>query len=122
MVDVAPAYLVGVGGAFGAVLRHWVYTRLKREGDPVPRATLTVNVLGSFVLGLVTFAGAGGDVALFVGTGACGAFTTFSSFGFETVDRWDSGQRRAATSNAVGTLVLSLAAVAVGWLVAGVLP
>ncbi len=116
---IAPAYLVGLGGALGAVLRHWVYGQLKREGDPVPRATLTVNVLGSIVLGFVTFSGAGGDVALFVGTGACGAFTTFSSFGFETVDRWSSGEKRAAVLNAVGNLVLSLGGVAVGWLVAG---
>ncbi|WP_439026069.1 fluoride efflux transporter CrcB [Haloarchaeobius sp. DT45] len=118
MVGISPAYLVGLGGALGAVLRHWVYAHLKREGDPVPRATLTVNVLGSFVLGFVTFSGAGGDVALFVGTGACGAFTTFSSFGFETVDRWSSGEKRAAVLNAGGNLVLSLGGVGLGWLVA----
>ncbi|WP_435335614.1 fluoride efflux transporter CrcB [Haloarchaeobius sp. TZWWS8] len=119
MSTIAPAYLVGLGGALGALLRHWVYSHLKRAGDPVPRATLTVNVVGSLVLGFLTAAAPGQDLALFVGTGACGAFTTFSSFSFETVDRWTDGKRLAAVANALGNLVLSLAAVAAGWTLAG---
>jgi CrcB protein len=95
-----------------------VYARLKREGEPVPRATLTVNVVGSFVLGVLTAVDSGNDVALFLGTGACGAFTTFSSFGFETFDRWERGERRAAVVNATGNLVVALLAVALGWVVA----
>ncbi|WP_121823526.1 fluoride efflux transporter CrcB [Halostella salina] len=114
---VSPAYLVGVGGVLGAVARHLVYVGLK-DGDDVPRATLAVNVVGSFALGALTAAGVGESAALLLGTGACGAFTTFSSFSVETVQLWDAGNRRAAAANAVLNLTCSLAAVALGWLVA----
>ncbi|WP_135819648.1 fluoride efflux transporter CrcB [Halostella litorea] len=113
-----PAYLVGVGGVLGAVARHLVYVALRGD-DPVPRATLAVNAVGSFALGALTAAGADGSAALLLGTGACGAFTTFSSFSVETVQLWDTGDRRAAAANAALNLACSLAAVAAGWLVAG---
>ncbi|WP_323676348.1 fluoride efflux transporter CrcB [Halorubellus sp. PRR65] len=114
-----PASLVGLGGALGAVARHAVYERVDNTAA-IPHATLTVNVLGSLVLGFVTGLGAagvlGGDALLFVGTGACGAFTTFSTFAFETVDRRQRGTHVAA-ANALGTLALALAAAALGhWL------
>jgi len=112
-----PAYLVGVGGVVGAVARHLVYLALKDGGD-VPRATLVVNAVGSFALGALTAAGAGRSAALLLGTGACGAFTTFSSFSVETVQLWDAGNRRAAAANAGLNLACSLAAVALGWVVA----
>jgi len=116
---VNPAFLVGIGGALGAVARHAVYERVANDTD-VPHATLAVNVLGSLVLGLATGLGAsgvlGGDALLLVGTGACGAFTTFSTFAFETVDR-GTRSTRAAAANALGTLALALAGAAVGfWL------
>lgn len=113
-----PASLVGLGGALGAVARHAVYVRVENDSD-VPRATLAVNVLGSLVLGLATGLGAAGvlgaDALLFVGTGACGAFTTFSTFAFETVDRKAARGTRAAAANAAGTLALALLAAAVGF-------
>jgi CrcB protein len=115
---VNPAYLVGVGGALGAVARHALYVHVDNDTD-VPRATLAVNVIGSLVLGLVTGLGAAGvlgaDALLFVGTGACGAFTTFSTFAFETVDRNETRGTRVAAANAVGTLALALAAAALGF-------
>lgn len=113
-----PAYLVGIGGALGALARHAVYV-LSRRGGYVPHGTLTVNALGSLVLGYVTFAGLNGDALLFVGTGVCGAFTTFSSFSFETFQLWEAGERQRAIVNAVGNLVASLGAVGLGWLLAG---
>ncbi|WP_435360507.1 fluoride efflux transporter CrcB [Haloarchaeobius sp. DFWS5] len=121
MASIPAPYLVGLGGAAGALLRHWVYAQLKREGDAVPTATFTVNVVGSFVLGFLTAFDPGNDALLFAGTGASGAFTTFSSFGFETVDRWYDGKKRAAVANATASLVFSLTAVGFGWAVAGAL-
>ncbi|PSP88941.1 fluoride efflux transporter CrcB [Halobacteriales archaeon QS_4_69_34] len=115
MVD--PAHLVGTGGAIGALLRYWVGKRV--AGRDVPLATPLVNVVGSFVLGLLVFAGVGGDTLLFVGTGACGSFTTFSSFSYETVRLWESGEPVRATAYAGGTLAASLAAVGTAWLLAG---
>ena len=109
------ALLVGVGGAVGAVLRFGVDDAI--DAGAFPAGTLTVNVAGSFALGLVTFAGAGGDLALFVGVGACGAFTTFSSFSVETVRLFESGESGLGSLYAVGTLLGALSAVGLAWLV-----
>jgi CrcB protein len=105
----AAAHLVGVGGALGAVLRHLVVEAV--DADRLPFGTFTVNVVGSFALALVTVAGRGDEVALFVGTGACGAFTTFSSFSVETVRLWETGRRVRALGYASGTFVAAALAV-----------
>ena len=112
-VDIAPAHLVGAGGALGAVLRHAVSQRV--EAGEFPAGTLVVNVVGSFVLGLVVALGAESGVALFVGTGACGSFTTFSSFSVETVRLWETGERRRAFVNAAANLAGAVAAVGLAW-------
>ncbi len=119
MVTLDPAHVVGVGGAVGALLRHWVGQRVGNEGFPA--GTLVVNVLGSFVLGLVTFAGAGSDLVLLVGVGACGSFTTFSSFSFETVRLYETGERTRAAVNAVANLAGALLAVGAAWLLVQIL-
>lgn len=90
-MELEPAHLVGTGGAIGAVLRHFVGLWIRH--DRFPFGTLSVNVGGSFVLGLVTFAGITNEVALLVGIGACGSFTTYSSFSFETVRLWETGDQ-----------------------------
>ena len=118
MVD--PTVLVGAGGALGAVLRHELSRRVDRAAA-APAGTVAVNVVGSFVLGFVTAAGASERALLLVGTGACGAFTTFSSFSFDTVSLWiDDGRPRAAVCNAALTLAAALGAVGAGWWLASV--
>ena len=76
--------------------------------------TLAVNIVGSLVLGVVA-AGGAGEVRTVVGIGFCGSFTTFSTFGFETLHLFESGQRRLAASNVALSVVLGLAAVSLGW-------
>jgi len=113
-----PAYLVGTGGAIGAVCRYLVATaivdRLGPTRFPVP--TLVVNVVGSFALGVVLFGGFGDPITLFFGVGVCGAFTTYSSFSVRTVRLWEDSMRGYAVCNALGNLALSAAAVGVAWL------
>lgn len=115
------ALLVGIGGAVGAVARFIVGELL--ESHPLTRAlpssTLAVNVLGTFLLGLLTFGGAGDDVALLVGTGACGAFTTFSSFSVQTVEQWEAGERALAVGYSLGMLAAAGGALGVAWLLIG---
>jgi CrcB protein len=98
---------VVVGGAVGAVVRHLVSRWL--NGDTAPWGTLAVNVAGSFLLGVVLAAAGPAAVAL-VGTGFCGALTTYSTFALETAEL----PRVRAVAYAAASLVLGLAAVALG--------
>ncbi len=110
-----PAHLVGTGGAIGAICRHLVYRHLSSDG--LPLATLTVNVLGSFVFALLVFGGASESTVKLIGIGACGAFTTFSSFSVETVQLWEREKRLLAAANAGGNLLLALGGIGLAWLV-----
>ena len=112
-MEVPPAQLVGAGGALGAVLRYLVGEFVPSERFPF--GTLAVNVLGSFALAVVTVAAASTEIALLVGTGVCGSFTTYSSFSVETVRLWEEGSRLRAGIYAVGTLCLCLLAVGLAW-------
>jgi CrcB protein len=105
-----------LGGAVGAVTRflvgHLVHTRVD---ESMPWGTLTVNVTGSLLLGLVAGASTGlpGWVGSLVGTGFCGALTTYSTFAYETarLSRW------RALVNVTLTLVIGIGAAALGWFV-----
>jgi CrcB protein len=120
VIPESPALLVGLGGALGATLRYAVGEALADRDTPFPVPTLAVNTLGTFTLGVLTFAGAGEDALLLFGTGLCGAFTTFSSFSVETVRLWDAGTRGLALAYALGTLALAGVALAAAWSLAGV--
>ena len=116
-----PAYLVGTGAAVGAVARYLVADLVVRwQGSgPFPTSTLVVNVIGSFVLGLVVFGGASEPAALLIGTGACGAFTTYSSFSVQTVRLWEDDRAGLAAVNAVGNFAFCGIAVGLAWLLVG---
>lgn len=117
--------LLVVAGALGAVSRFALDSFVKsRLGNTTfPWATIGINVTGSFVLGLlagsVMFHGASSDLQAVVGTGFCGGYTTFSTASFETVRLVQSGKHYSALLNAIGTLVLSVAACAAGVALAG---
>ena len=110
--------LVGVGGAVGAACRYGVGIKLFRRAYPIP--TVVVNVVGSFLLGLVIAVGAGDRLLLLVGIGFCGAFTTYSTFSVDTVRLWDESPFRAVVY-AVGTLLACILAVGVAYGVGAVL-
>lgn len=118
-LTIQPAHVVGTGGAIGAVLRYLVGLYLPSERFPF--ATLAVNALGSFALGLLTFAGTSGDLSLLLGLGVCGSFTTYSSFSVETVRLWETGSPLRAGIYAAGTFLACLLAVGVSWLTVWIL-
>ena len=90
--------------AFGGISRYVldVFVQERVRGD-LPWGTCVVNLSGSFVLGLITglalYHGMHEDARLVLGTGFCGAFTTFSTFGFETVRLAEGGSSRLAVRN-----------------------
>jgi CrcB protein len=117
--------LVLLGGAVGAPLRYLTDLVVQARHDTVfPWGTLTVNVAGSLLLGGlasgVSNAGAPAWLLSLAGTGFCGALTTFSTFGFETVRLVEDGSWVEALMNVAASVGLGLAAVTAGWLVVAV--
>lgn len=108
---------VAGGGFAGAILRYLIDRRIqRRSGSDFPFGTLTVNVAGSLLLGLFTGLALLTPLRLTLATGLCGALTTYSTFGYETVRLVTDGARWHAAVNVVGTLVACLAAAGVGLL------
>ena len=105
-----PVVLVGLGGVAGALARHLLGERIDRRTYD----TLAVNVVGSFFLGLLAAGSFGATSTLAFGTGFCGAFTTFSTFAFETVRLAEEGRPRRAALNGATNLVGALLAAGVG--------
>ena len=107
--------LVLLGGALGAPARYLADQAVqRRHGTAYPWGTWTVNVAGSFVLGVVFAAGPTWLLTL-AGTGFCGALTTFSTFGYETVRLAEEGETATAAWNVLGSLAAGLTAAALGW-------
>jgi fluoride exporter len=108
-----------VAGAAGAVARYELDRAVAgRRRGVFPWGTLVVNLTGSLLLGLITglalHHGLPSSDKIVLGTGFCGAYTTFSTFTFETVRLLEEGALAEAFRNAAGTLVGCAAVAAVG--------
>jgi len=116
--------LVALAGAAGAVSRYVVgLWALRQWGPHFAFGTLLVNILGCLLLGFVLelemrTTMVPGHVRLFVAVGFLGAFTTFSTFGFETIKFLQNGTPHLALLNVAANLGLGLLAVWLGWGVA----
>ncbi|HWU21342.1 MAG TPA: fluoride efflux transporter CrcB [Nocardioides sp.] len=114
--------LVLLGGAIGAPARYLTDVMIQsRNRAPMPWGTLAVNLVGSSVLGLVGGAAPSAGFAALVGTGFCGALTTYSTFGFETVRLLEERKPQVAATYVALSLLVGLTAVSLGWWVGGVL-
>jgi fluoride exporter len=122
-----PALLqVALGGALGASARYlvgiWMIRMLGHT--PFPVAILTINVVGSFLMGV--FIGAAAHRGLtylspFVATGLLGGFTTFSAFSLEVMVLWERGETASAALYIGLSVALSILGLAAGlWLARGV--
>ncbi|MDN3249354.1 fluoride efflux transporter CrcB [Streptomyces mutabilis] len=115
--------LVVAGAMAGAPLRYLTDRAVQTRHDGVfPWGTFTVNVVGCLILGTLTGAathGAASDsLRLLVGTGFCGALTTYSTFSYETVRLAEKGARFLAAANVVAGVVAGLGAAFLGAAVA----
>lgn len=112
------------GGALGALLRYWASTSVYAlTGRAFPYGTLVVNVIGSLLIGffyvwLLERMSAGVALRAFLLIGVLGAFTTFSTFSLETLNLIESGQPGRAMLNMLLSVVLCVAAAALGVFVA----
>lgn len=106
--------LVAVGGALGAVARFVLDGEIKGRFSDWPLATLAINILGSFVLGVAVATQTGPDVSAFVVTGLCGGFTTFSTASVDALTLTRTHRPAAALLYAAGTLLACVTAVWLG--------
>ncbi len=111
--------LVFLGGGIGAALRHAVNLGAARLGYAFPIGTLAINVLGSFLMGvLVAFfalrTGVDQHVKLLLTTGLLGGFTTFSAFSLDSALLWERGAFADLALYTGGSVVLSVAGLFAG--------
>ncbi len=117
---------VALAGAAGALARFGVHAAVQsRATSRFPYGTVVVNITGSFVLGLivgfVTYQGMDADVRTIAGTGFLGAYTTFSSYAYDTWGLFHGGAQRGAILNAAGSIALGLVAATVGFVLPSLL-
>ncbi|MBI4632107.1 MAG: fluoride efflux transporter CrcB [Chloroflexi bacterium] len=115
------ALLVGAGGFIGSVFRYWLSSYVQQISKSVsfPYGTLTVNLLGCLVIGvLAQLADSRGvftpEARAFVFIGILGGFTTFSSFGNETINLFRGSENLEGIANVIAHIVLGLGAVWLG--------
>ncbi|MBW8794514.1 MAG: fluoride efflux transporter CrcB [Streptomyces sp.] len=111
--------LVVLGAMVGAPLRYLTDRAVQARHDSVfPWGTFVVNVMGCLILGLLTGAvsagAAGPHLQLLLGTGLCGALTTYSTFSYETLRLTETGAGLYAAANVVASLVAGLGAAFAG--------
>lgn len=111
---------VGLGGIAGALARYFISIFIQKfVRTAFPYGTLTVNISGCFIMGFIIDIfimnpGFSPSLKLFFITGFAGAFTTFSTFGHETVSLFISGNFKTAFFNILLTNLIGLSAVFAG--------
>ena len=124
MSSVASAYLaVAVGGAFGSVTRFWLTGVMAAlTGPRFPWGTLLINILGSFIIGLVAGLtltperlGWHPSIRILLMTGFCGGFTTFSAFSLQALELIQTGETAMAFGYMLASVALCLAFTLAGW-------
>ena len=115
---------IAAGGVIGALLRYWVSTAVQNRTTSVfPYGTLTVNVVGSLLIGflyiwLIERLAVGPAVRAFMLIGVLGAFTTFSTFSMETLNLMESGHLGKALVNMLVSVIVCTGAAGLGVLAA----
>tara|TARA_B100001287_G_C22478453_1_gene433147 strand:- start:387 stop:761 length:375 start_codon:yes stop_codon:yes gene_type:complete len=111
--------LVAIGGSIGASLRYAISSWIAYESFPI--ATISVNIVGSFILGIIALSVSQSlistELALFLGVGIIGSFTTMSAFSVETIEMLRDGNISSASIYVFLTFTLCPVLAWLGWLV-----
>ncbi|WP_410507862.1 fluoride efflux transporter CrcB [Methanosarcina hadiensis] len=115
--------LVGIGGFIGAILRYTLGGWIQNGFINFPVGTLTINTIGSFLLGLIMYLSEyqglfSNETRIFLTIGIMGAFTTLSTFGYESFRLLDDSKLMLMAINVVSTVLFSIMAVYFGKIVA----
>lgn len=114
-------WLIGLGGSLGAAARYSlsIFINNKFRQKSFPFGTLIINISGSFLLGLIANLYSVNQISegvwLFAGVGFCGAYTTFSTFGYETITLIRSNKAGTAGAYILFSVILSILTAAMGF-------
>jgi len=119
VIQIHSFVVIGIGGFIGAVLRYYISTALQGYIEKFPLGTLGVNFLGclllSFIMYLTEFRGLLGDqFRIFLTIGLLGAFTTMSTFSYESFKLFEQNEMTMFSVNIIGTIVLAFFAIYLG--------
>ncbi len=119
-----PFLLVGLGGALGSMLRFGAVTQATRFSPGFPTGTVTVNLVGCFLIGLLSALAErrgliSSEMKLLLVTGFLGGFTTFSAFGLDTLKLAQAGKFVPALANVLLSVLGGLAMVWLGGQIVG---
>lgn len=106
--------LLALGGALGTLARYALNGAIANHAPTFPLGTMIVNITGCFVIGLLAPLTLRPEWRLFLLVGFCGGYTTFSSFGLQTLDLARDGEWLYVALNVLGSNALGLLAVYVG--------
>lgn len=110
--------MVGLGGFFGAIARYAVSKKLNHSaGASIPLGTLTVNLVGSFLLGIITGMQADIIILLLFGTGFMGAFTTFSTLKLEMTELYRNDYKKILILYIIITYGLGIILALLGYMI-----
>jgi fluoride exporter len=119
-------WLIGIGGSFGAAARFLASMLLNKKMGSMhsfPFATWLINITGSFLLGVLTQLYATHQMSdavwFFLGVGFCGAYTTFSTFGYETIILIEANKIRVALVYVSTSMIVGLISATIGFYVMG---
>jgi len=112
-------FAIGLGGFLGAIARYGLSRYVNQYVSQFPLGTLSVNVIGSLILGFVGYSIIYGknispELRGFISIGFIGAFTTMSTFAFETTRLWDVGHHWISMVNIAANVFLCLLAIVAG--------
>ncbi|MHA1917770.1 MAG: fluoride efflux transporter CrcB [Candidatus Ranarchaeia archaeon] len=116
-------FIIGIGGFIGAILRYLISEMTKNNMISFPLGTLGINVIGSFLLGFIIYTSEykgffSEEIRIFLTLGVLGAFTTMSTFSYESFRLLENDEFFSFGLNIVGTIVLTISAVYLGKMLA----
>lgn len=107
---------IAIGGCLGATARYGMTLLFRRIGKPGYYATIAVNYIGSFFIGITAHAAwLNPNLISLIVTGFLGAFTTFSTFVMDAVSQMDKGKTKQSLKYIGGTLLGGIVLFAIGW-------
>lgn len=116
-------WLIGIGGSLGAAARYLLgnFINRKKKRSPFPLGTWVINITGSFLLGVLANLHLTNDISdgvwFFVGIGFCGAYTTFSTFGYETITLLQSNKKVLAGIYVLSSVFVSILTATIGFII-----